>query len=91
VTTAGDRGRRVVTVLGMVADMERKFIRDRQRAGIDAAKARGVYKGRPKQVDAERIRTLAARNMPKAEIARTLGISRMSVYHALKAGENPPP
>ncbi|MCY4005890.1 MAG: helix-turn-helix domain-containing protein [Rhodobacteraceae bacterium] len=28
--------------------------------------------------------------MPKAQIARTLKISRMSVYRALKAGKNPP-
>ena len=38
VSIAGDLGRMVVTVLGMVADMELKFIRDRQRAGIDTAK-----------------------------------------------------
>ncbi|GHG34540.1 hypothetical protein GCM10017322_36840 [Paracoccus aerius] len=38
VTTAGDMGRIVITVLGMVADMELKFIRDRQRAGIEATK-----------------------------------------------------
>ena len=30
--TAGDLGRLVVTVLGMVADMEPRFIRDRRRA-----------------------------------------------------------
>ncbi len=29
-----------VTVLGMVAEMERKFIRERQQAGIEAAKAK---------------------------------------------------
>ena len=91
VTTAGDLGRLVVTVLGMVADLELKFIRDRQRAGIDAAKAKGVYKGRKQQIDTNRIRELAAQNMPKAQIARTLKISRMSVYRALKAGQNPPP
>ncbi|MCY4005889.1 MAG: recombinase family protein [Rhodobacteraceae bacterium] len=45
VTTAGDLGRLVVTVLGMVADLELKFIRDRQRAGIDAAKAKGAIRG----------------------------------------------
>ncbi len=45
VSTAGDMGRLVVTVLGMVADMELKFIRERQRAGIEAAKARGIYRG----------------------------------------------
>jgi len=32
-----------VTVLGMVAEMERKFIRERQQAGIKVAKAKGVY------------------------------------------------
>ena len=37
----------VLTVLGMVAEMELGFIRDRQRAGIDAAKAKGIYKAAP--------------------------------------------
>jgi DNA invertase Pin-like site-specific DNA recombinase len=32
-----------VTVLGMVAEMERKFIRERQQASIEAAKAKGIY------------------------------------------------
>ena len=89
VTTAGDLGRLVVTVLGMVADMELKFIRDRQRAGIDAAKKKGVYKGRQKQVDEEKIRQLAAAKVPKAQIARDLKVSRMSVYRALKNGAGP--
>ncbi len=87
VTTAGDLGRLVVTVLGMVADMELKFIRDRQRAGIEAAKKKGIYKGRQKQVDEEMIRQLAAEKVPKARIARDLKISRMSVYRALKNGD----
>jgi DNA invertase Pin-like site-specific DNA recombinase len=46
IDTGGPMGRMVLTVLGMVAEMELGFIRDRQRAGIDAAKAKGVYKGR---------------------------------------------
>ncbi len=91
VTTGGDLGRLVVTVLGMVADLELKFIRDRQRAGIDAAKAKGVSQGRKQQIDTDRIRELVAQNMPKAQIARTLKIPRMSVYRALKTGQNPPP
>jgi DNA invertase Pin-like site-specific DNA recombinase len=83
VTTAGDTGRMVITVLGMVADMELKFIRDRQRAGIDAAKSKGVYKGRQKSVDDDEIRRLANAGTKKAQIARDLGISRMTVYRAL--------
>ena len=67
--------------------MTLRFIRDRQRAGIEAAKGRGVYRGRKRQVDGERVRQLAAENVPKARIARDLGISRMSVYRALKDGD----
>ncbi|NCO22274.1 MAG: resolvase [Hydrogenophilales bacterium CG17_big_fil_post_rev_8_21_14_2_50_63_12] len=85
VTTAGDMGRMVVTVLGMVADMELKFIHDRQRAGIDAAKGKGVYKGRQKRVDDAKIRRLASEGIAKARIARDLGVSRMTVYRALEA------
>jgi DNA invertase Pin-like site-specific DNA recombinase len=40
-------GRVVLTVLGMVAEMELGFIRDRQRAGIDAAKAKGFTRAAP--------------------------------------------
>jgi len=79
----------VITVLGMVADMELTFIRDRQRAGIDAAKGKGVYKGRRKRIDDAEIRRRAAEGISKAQIARDLGVSRMTVYRALEAaGEN---
>jgi DNA invertase Pin-like site-specific DNA recombinase len=36
--TSTDTGRILVTVLGMVAEMERRFILERQRASIEAAK-----------------------------------------------------
>ena len=36
----------VLAVLGIVAEMELGFIHDRQGAGIDAAKAKGVNRGR---------------------------------------------
>ena len=85
VTTAGDMGRMVITVLGMVADMELKFIRDRQRAGIEAAKDKGIYKGRQKRVDEDAIRRLASEGVPKARIAHDLGVSRMTVYRALQS------
>jgi len=37
-------------MLGMVAELERSFIRERQKAGIERAKADGVYKGRKPSV-----------------------------------------
>ena len=74
----------VITILGMVADMELKFIKDRQRAGIDAAKADGIYTGRKKNVDDAEIRRRIAAGATKAAVARELNISRMTVYRALE-------
>ena len=42
IDTGGPMGRMLLTVLGMVAEMELGFTRDRQRAGIDAAKSKGI-------------------------------------------------
>jgi DNA invertase Pin-like site-specific DNA recombinase len=83
-TTAGDAGRIVVAVLRAVAEMDLRFVRARQRAGIDAARERGAYKFRRKSVDDAEIRRLAWAGVPKAHIARDLGVSRMSVYRALR-------
>src|SRR3546814_19011358 len=55
VTTAGSMGRMVITILGMVAEMELTFIKDRQRAGRPAARAEGVYKGSKKTKDVDAI------------------------------------
>jgi DNA invertase Pin-like site-specific DNA recombinase len=83
ITTKGEMGRMVITVLGMVADMELKFIKDRQRAGIEAAKSKGTYKGRKKMVDEAKIRDRIERGQTKAQVAREMGVSRMTVYRAL--------
>jgi len=72
-----------VTVLGMVAKMERKFIRERQQAGIEAATAKGVYKGREPFVPVERVREMWAAGQGPTAIAKALGISRMSVHRVL--------
>jgi len=83
ITTGGAMGHLVITVLGMVADLELKFIRDRQRNGIEAAKIKGRYKGRRRSVDPAEIKKLAQTGLAKTQIARKLGISRMTVYRAL--------
>jgi DNA invertase Pin-like site-specific DNA recombinase len=36
----------IISILGIIAEMERKQIKERQREGIELAKIRGVYKGR---------------------------------------------
>jgi DNA invertase Pin-like site-specific DNA recombinase len=85
IDTGGPTGRMVLTVLGMVAEMELGFIRDRQRAGIEAAKAKGIYKGRPVTFDRARIVALRKEGMGATEIAKAVGCKRGNVYKTLKA------
>jgi DNA invertase Pin-like site-specific DNA recombinase len=89
IDTAGPMGRMVLTVLGMVAEMELGFIKDRQRAGIEAAKAKGLYKGRPVTFDHARIIALRKDGMGATDIARAVGCKRGNVYKALKAAGIP--
>jgi DNA invertase Pin-like site-specific DNA recombinase len=72
----GGPGRMILTVPGVVAEMGLGFMRDRQRAGIDAAKARGVYKGRPVTFDRARIVSLRKEGMGATEIAKAVGCKR---------------
>jgi DNA invertase Pin-like site-specific DNA recombinase len=88
IDTGGPMGRMVVTVLGMVAEMELGFIRDRQRAGIEKAKAEGVYKGRPVSFDHDRIVELRASGMGATEIAKAVGCKRGLVYKVLRSSPN---
>src|SRR4051812_30243435 len=83
VSRAGPLGRMVVTVLGMVAEMELGFIKERQAAGIAKAKANGVYKGRPVSLDHIQIRTLRSQGLGATAIAKQLGCSRGAIYKAM--------
>ena len=58
VSTRGEMGHIVLTVLGMVAQMERRFIKERQREGIAQAKAGGAYTGGKSRLDRDHIREL---------------------------------
>jgi DNA invertase Pin-like site-specific DNA recombinase len=83
ISTKGPMGKMVLTVLGMVAEMELGFIRDRQRVGIEAAKAKGVYRGRPATLDPKRIEAMMAQGKGVTEIAHELGCTRGGVYKAM--------
>lgn len=72
-------------LMGSFAEFERSIIRKRQAEGIAKAKLRGVYKGRPVSIDANKIRDLRQQGLGATKIAEQLKISRVSVYRALKA------
>ena len=86
-STKDGAGPILVTVLGMVAEMERRFIRERQQAGIEAAKAKGIYKGRKPSVPVAKIREMRTAGHDPTAIVKALGISRMSVHRVLSGQE----
>jgi DNA invertase Pin-like site-specific DNA recombinase len=87
IDTSSAAGKAFLDMLGVFAEFETNLRRERQREGIAAAKARGVYKGRKPSIDHARVFALAAEGVGKAEIARRLGIGRASVYRVLDGKE----
>jgi DNA invertase Pin-like site-specific DNA recombinase len=86
-TTSG--GKLIFHVFGALAEFERDLIRERTHAGLAAARARGRRGGRPKKLtDPKQLalaRSLYASGQTDvATICRTLGISRATLYRAVK-------
>jgi len=84
VSTRGEMGHVILTVLGMVAQMERRFIKERQREGIAKAKTAGAYKGGKARLDHELIRRLHREGLGPSAIAKAANCSRMQVYRVLR-------
>jgi len=85
-TTAG--GEMVFTIFAALAQMERRLLSERTRAGLEAARARGRVGGRPTVMTPERIeaaRKMRADGLPVTQIAQTFGVGRATVQRALAA------
>ena len=86
-TTAG--GKLVFHVFGALAEFERSIIRERTRAGLDAARARGRKGGRPpklKESDLKAARAmLADKSITVEEVAKHLRVSPATLYRHLPA------
>jgi DNA invertase Pin-like site-specific DNA recombinase len=72
-------------MLGVFAEFETNLRRERQMEGIAAAKAKGVYKGRPRSIEGTKVAALKAQGLGASEIAKRLGVARASVYRLLAA------
>nr|WP_255800886.1 recombinase family protein [Mycobacteroides abscessus] len=74
----------LLSMLGAVAEFERSMIRERQREGIEIAKAKGVYKGRKPALTEEQTAVVLQRlegGEHPADLAREFGVSRATVYN----------
>ncbi len=90
-TTSG--GKLVFHIFAALAEFERTLIRERTRAGLKAARARGRQGGRPKVLSVEKQRMAQALRDDPAQsinaICKTLGISRTTFYRYTEDRKEP--
>jgi len=84
IDTTTANGRLVFGIFAALAEFEAELIRERTRAGLAAARARGRLGGRPRKVTKEVIKmAMVALSDPQAspsEVARRLGITTTTLY-----------
>lgn len=89
----------MISILGVVAEMERKLIRERQLEGIELAKLRNVYTGRKKGTKEDVLKFLSKPKNRKAlellnkgykgtEVARIVGLNVNTVTKIKKLGSS---
>ncbi len=89
IDTSSSGGKLTFHLFGSLAEFERDIIRERTKAGLEAARARGRVGGRPKALDDKQIQ-LARQLMSNpsnsaSDVSKTLGISRSTLYRNLKS------
>jgi DNA invertase Pin-like site-specific DNA recombinase len=79
----GRSAKSIGSVLSAVAEMDQETRREQTMAGLEAARARGVYGGRrpgTTKVKPSEARKLRRNGMTPSKIATRLGVSRSTVY-----------
>ena len=85
--TSDPRADLMLGILGSFAEFERAIIRERQAEGIVLAKKAGQYKGRKPALSSQQVAEIKRRVLAgesKAALAREFGVTRPTVYRALK-------
>ena len=87
-TTAG--GKLIFHVFGALAEFERSIIRERTRAGLDAARARGKKGGRPAALNINDIAAakalLSNPDITVEEVAKRLNVAPSTLYRHMPGG-----
>ncbi len=89
IDTSSSGGKLTFHLFGALAEFERDIIRERTKAGLEAARSRGRVGGRPKAMDERKI-ALAKQLMSNpsnsaSDVSKTLGVSRATLYRNLKS------
>lgn len=85
IDTSSSSGQLVFHVFASLAEFERNLIRERTRAGLSAARARGRKGGRRPKLNAKDIKTVRAllrtRELTVNEIAERFNVARSTIYN----------
>lgn len=78
----------LLSVMGAFAEFERSLIKERQREGIQIAKAKGLYRGRKQALDNQQIEILlqtdkANNQRNRSALAKEFGITKPTLYKYL--------
>ena len=87
IDTNTSMGKFVLTVFGAIAELERDYILQRQKEGIEVAKEKGVYKGRkPKSIDRfdEVFDRYNKHQISAVKACKELSISRSTFYRRVQ-------
>lgn len=90
IDTTTATGRLIFHVFSSLAEFERDLLAERSRAGLEAARAQGRLGGRPSIMTPERVaaaRQLIADGTDVAAVARTIGVSRATIYRHMDRAE----
>lgn len=88
VDTTRPEGRMIFGILATLAEFERELIRERTKAGMAAAKRRGVKVGRPAKLTGfqiEEARRMIATDKSRADVAALMGVNVATLRRALNA------
>ena len=87
IDTETPTGRAMWQMIGVLAELERSLIRERTKAGRDAAKKRGVKLGRKPKLSPQQVshaRKLIDNGESPAHVAKLLSVARSTLYASLK-------
>ena len=88
IDTTTSTGKLVFHIFGALAEFERNLIKERSKAGLVAARARGKLGGRPKRLTNDKRRLVIEmyrdRKRTVKEICQVVGISKPTLYKYLK-------
>ena len=84
IDTSSPLGQAIFTIVAAVAQLERDLIRERVRAGLRNARAKGKKFGRPRvQVDALRVAALRSEGSSWSQVCRMLNVSKGSAQRSV--------